>query len=411
MKVETIAVFAPGAANRAWPGQIVRDEALGLLAIAGPSGTLEAHRAASRIALDAFHAHIIRNKDILRRFKSTPTSGLRDRMLDIVNEAFRRTAHETFAFARRHEGVTLAFDILLIAGKEAFIGHVGDGRVYLVRRGILHRLTVDHTDTSTTPTTRRRSLGPRPSVAIETLCMELSSGDRFVLCTHGLTDRMEEDDLLKAIDNGPLPNLVNRLSISLPQVPIVAAAAGIGELDTSDGGSKRLSILEPMPLFTHCSATELRQVARATHPRRFSTGAVLFHQGDAGSEFFLVIDGRIRIERDGLHIVTLGPGSNFGEMAMLDDPTRSATAIATRPTELLVVKKEAFFALLRGNPALAVKILWNMLLTLSSNLRRSTAQLADATGDGGVPRPPTADQPLDTTQLDPLEMEDTISGE
>ena len=352
-----------------------------------------------------------RNADILRRFRSTATPGLRDRILQVLGEGLRRAAHETFAFARRHDNLTVSLDVLLIVGKEAFIAHVGDGRAYLIRRGILHQLTVDHVDPSTTPHTLLHALGPRPAAHVETLCMEIANGDRFLVASVSLWGALAEKDLLHAIINGPPRELVRRLAIPLPQHPLVAATAVVGDPAAQDTETELLRILAPMPLFMHCTDVQLRQVAQATHPRRFGMGTVLFHQGDPGAELYLVIEGKIRIERDGQHIVTIGPGSNFGEMAMLDEPLRSATAVVQQPCELLVIKKEAFFSLLRGNPLLAVKILWNMLLTLSSNLRRSTALLAEVTGDATVPRPPTPDQPLELGNIYPEDFTETLSGE
>lgn len=411
MKLETTAVFAPGPTNSAWPGQILRDDALGLLVTVGPSGVLEPDRAATRIAVDALHAHLVRNRDIVRRFRVAPTRGMRDQLLTTLNDAMKRAAHETFAFARRYDNIELSLDLVLLVGREAFISHVGDGRVYLARRGIMHQLTVDHTDPSTRPPRRLRSMGPRPGVKAETLCLELAEGDRFLLCTSSLIRRIDDDRLLAILTTGGISRLGQRLGIPLPQTPLIAAAAAVGDAAPGETGGRRLAILAPMPLFAHCTDTELRLIAQATHPRRFSTGSVLFHQGDRGSELYLVIDGKIRIERDGQHIVSLGPGSNFGEMAMLDEPIRSATAIAERPAELLVVSKDAFFSLLRAHPHLAVKILWNMLLTLSSNLRRSTKLLAEITGDNAMPRPPTSDQPLESPTDEEQDLLDTFSGE
>jgi CRP-like cAMP-binding protein len=132
-----------------------------------------------------------------------------------------------------------------------------------------------------------------------------------------------------------------------------------------------------MPLFAHCTEKELRAVAQATRPRTLSAGTVLFEQGQPGTELFLVISGAIDIVKGERTIVTLGPGSTFGEMAMLDEPHRSATARIARDAELMVIPRDAFFAMLKGNPMLAVKVLWNMLLRLSSNLRTTSARLAE----------------------------------
>ena len=378
-------------------GTVACDAALRLMVRASPARSGPHDRAAGQLACDTVHRVVEQGADVVRRFSRTPTPALRERVLALMEDAFHRAAQEVFAFARRHDGVEVSLDAVLLSHRDVFVSHVGAGRTYLARRGILHQLTVDHVDTGSSPPRLRRALGPRPSVRPESLCMEVADGDRFVCMTDAQSQSNAEEVLLRALISGPLRELARRIDLGVE--PVVAM--GVGDTDVNDLGAQRLAILAPMPLFTHCSERQLRQVARATHPRRMGTGAVLFHQGDRGEDLFLVISGRIRIERDGQHIVSIGPGSNFGEMAMLDQPIRSATAIASEPSELLVIKKEAFFSLLRGQSQLAVKILWNMALTLSANLRKSTERIAEITGDAHVPRPPTSDQPLEQDYYDP----------
>jgi CRP-like cAMP-binding protein len=132
-----------------------------------------------------------------------------------------------------------------------------------------------------------------------------------------------------------------------------------------------------MPLFTHCTERELRIVAQATNPRTFPAGAVLFEEGQPGNEVFLVISGLVDVVKGGKVIAQLGPGSTLGEMAMLDEPVRSAMARTLDQTELMVITRQSFFAMLRANPMLAVKILWNLNLRLSASLRQTSARLAE----------------------------------
>jgi serine/threonine protein phosphatase PrpC len=412
MQIATAALFQPGSgAVVGSPDQIRVDDESGLVAVADFVGEPEVGRVAARMALDGVSGHLSRHLDVLDRFRKHPTPALRERILALIEEGFARSSQEIFAFARRRAGLEVTLDVVLLLSSEAFVGHVGDGRVYLLRRGIVHQLSVDHVAAApievgpgldAAPSLTRslaRSLGPKPNVRVETMTMELMDGDRFVVAAADVGLRWSEQSLADAL-SGPLADLAGRVAKRAPGAGITAAVAQVGAHDAGDGGYARLAILQPMPLFAWCTEPELRQVAKSTHPRRFGRGAVLFHQGDPGNELYLLISGKVRIERDGQHIVTLGPGSNFGEMAMLDEPTRSATAIAEEPAELLIISKESFFPLLRGAPTLAVKILWNMLLTLSSNLRKTSARLAEATNDdNAVPRPPTPDQPMEVFDL------------
>ena len=91
---------------------------------------------------------------------------------------------------------------------------------------------------------------------------------------------------------------------------------------------------------------------------------------------YLVVAGQVAVTKDGRELVQLGPGANFGEMAMLDEPQRSATVIALEDTELLLITRDAFFKLLKRDPTLAVKVLWNMLLRLSAHLRATSEKLS-----------------------------------
>lgn len=385
MEIVTSSIFSPGdGAAEVYVDQSLIAPRTGLLAVADADGGSQEGRAAVRMALDTVRAHVERNDDVLDRFRRNPTPELRKRVLNIIEEGFARAAQEVYAFARRREGIHVTLDVALLLGSEAFIGHVGDGRVYLVRRGLVHQLTVDHgrqessgvfSEAGDVP----RSLGPEPHVRVESLCMELAAEDRFVVSTSHLHRAVPESILHSRLTGEHLDGLGPALKGDAAGSPLLGACAqlGSGEPFTPDSARSRLAILAPMPLFAHCTERELRAVAQATRPRTFVSGATIFEQGQPGTELFLVISGAIDIVKGTRTMVTLGPGSSFGEMAMLDEPSRSASARCAMDAELMVIPRDAFFAMLKGNPMLAVKVLWNMLLRLSSNLRQTSARLAE----------------------------------
>lgn len=399
MDLVTTTVFSPGIGPDAvWLDQMLVEPRLGLLAVAdAPSGG-EVGRAGIRIALDAARRHLERHGDVFDRFRAHPTAELRTRILEAIDEAFARAAQEVFAFARRHRGLLVTLDVVLLLEHEAFVGHVGDGRVYLVRRGLVHQLTIDHSrgdeavvfeqPAEAAPTedgvraggrTFMRALGPLPGVRVESMCMELMPEDRVAVCASQLPRVLSESALHGHLVGDELDVLAPSMMRSLGGRPAVAVVAqlGSGASTGPEGARTRLAVLAPIPLFAHCNERELRAIATATRPRWFEANRTVFRQGDAGEELFLVVSGRVRIERNGQTLVTLGPGSNFGEMSLLDERTRSATAVTAEPCELLVIHREAFYQLLRSNPTLATKILWNMLLRLSSNLRVTSSRLAE----------------------------------
>ena len=111
-------------------------------------------------------------------------------------------------------GMGTTFSALAMDGGSAYIAHVGDSRIYLVRRGSLMQLTLDHTLVEEmvlkgliTPREARvhpkrniitRALGTDPRVEIDLIQLELRPGDVFFLCSDGLTNHVPERDILRA---------------------------------------------------------------------------------------------------------------------------------------------------------------------------------------------------------------------
>ena len=112
------------------------------------------------------------------------------------------------------------------------------------------------------------------------------------------------------------------------------------------------------------------------------SGQVVFREGDDGVEMYIIESGSIdivRSSRGAEPLATLGPGDFFGEMAILEDQPRFATAIARAPTKLLRIDRAAFPGVIAGNVEIAIRI----MRKLAGRLRRSESRAAEAT----VPNP------------------------
>jgi CRP/FNR family cyclic AMP-dependent transcriptional regulator len=106
----------------------------------------------------------------------------------------------------------------------------------------------------------------------------------------------------------------------------------------------------------------------------FDVGDVIFEEGSSGRELFVVLDGQIEIAKISgagkTVIVTLGKGEFFGEMAVIDGSSRSATAIAAAPnTRVMRINHARFVYLVSQQPAFALMI----MDALSKRLRASNA--------------------------------------
>jgi CRP-like cAMP-binding protein len=89
----------------------------------------------------------------------------------------------------------------------------------------------------------------------------------------------------------------------------------------------------------------------------FKAGSVIFREGDAARELFVVKSGQVRIQIGNRTITELGPDSIFGEMALIDNEPRSASAVAVTDVELVAVSEKQFLFLVGQTPYFALKVM------------------------------------------------------
>ena len=102
------------------------------------------------------------------------------------------------------------------------------------------------------------------------------------------------------------------------------------------GRDAKIRLLSGVALFSPCAKHELRRIAALVDEIEAPKGKVLTREGEAGYEFFVVVDGSATAKRRGRKVATIGPGSFFGELALLDQGPRAATVIAETDMQLLV---------------------------------------------------------------------------
>jgi signal transduction histidine kinase len=129
-------------------------------------------------------------------------------------------------------------------------------------------------------------------------------------------------------------------------------------------------VLESLHLFNNLAPDELQILRSITKERKIATGGEVFREGEPGDGLYFVKDGLVEIS--GLVNATarrvfsqLGPGEIFGEMAVIEQRPRSATATALKETEVYFIPRNEMLALLHRSPALA----FNLLQEISHRLR------------------------------------------
>jgi CRP/FNR family cyclic AMP-dependent transcriptional regulator len=119
----------------------------------------------------------------------------------------------------------------------------------------------------------------------------------------------------------------------------------------------KIQALKRAPLFEGLSRKELAQLARVSEDVEVESGNTLVREGETGHEFFVIIDGNVKITRKSRRVAKRGPGDFVGEIALLEDVPRTATVTAETPVRAFVLTGKDFRHLLDENPGVERKVL------------------------------------------------------
>lgn len=123
--------------------------------------------------------------------------------------------------------------------------------------------------------------------------------------------------------------------------------------------SKRqlVSSLAQVPLLAGLTRRELDHLAEGTEVVDVPAKAPVVVQEDHGEGVFVLLDGAARVVRNGRTVATLGPGSHFGELALLDPGPRTASVVTTEPSTLAILDAKHFRSAIRESPEMAERLL------------------------------------------------------
>ena len=136
-------------------------------------------------------------------------------------------------------------------------------------------------------------------------------------------------------------------------------------------------VLRTVPIFSELSDEDITSLAHLALRKRYPKDTVVFFENEEGDFFFTILEGRIKVTilgDDGREVIlsVLGRGDFFGEMALLDNEPRSATAIAVEDTELLSLHRNDFQSVLADNRS----IMSALIRILTARLRRANHQIS-----------------------------------
>lgn len=139
-------------------------------------------------------------------------------------------------------------------------------------------------------------------------------------------------------------------------------------------------VLRQVPLFGNMNAGELREFEKIIHRRSFKAGETIFWEGEPGVGMYIIQRGSVTISKyfsteERKVLALLQAGEFFGELALLDESPRSATAIAKEETKILGLFRPDLFSLLDRKPRLGNKFLFQLALIIGERLKYTNSEM------------------------------------
>jgi CRP/FNR family cyclic AMP-dependent transcriptional regulator len=132
-------------------------------------------------------------------------------------------------------------------------------------------------------------------------------------------------------------------------------------------------LLRLVPLFNGLTEGSFEAVAKLASEAEYAIGEELVRQGAPGDSFFIMVNGRARVDRDGKTLGELGPGDFLGEIALIDGSPRTATVTALDPIQAFVIQRDGFLELIDRIPAFRLDV----LSCLSQRIRATVSDPLD----------------------------------
>ncbi|MBF8261119.1 MAG: cAMP-binding protein [candidate division NC10 bacterium] len=143
---------------------------------------------------------------------------------------------------------------------------------------------------------------------------------------------------------------------------------------------RRLDLLGKVPLFAGMSRHQLGKLLVKLFEKEYAPGETIFLEGEPGKALFIVLDGMVSIFHSGHgaeeRVTSLARGAYFGELALIDDLPRSASARADEQSALLILYKSHFDDLIEGHSTIAIRVMGNLLKALAGYVRAAHARSA-----------------------------------
>ncbi len=374
-------------------------EEFGVFVVADGVGGRKAGELASAITVNTFQAYAPTMKATVDAFAANPSRETRLAVLSLLDQACNAASRRVYesAASTGRQGMTTTLVAAVVGGGAAFLCHVGDSRIYLLRNGALRQVTEDHsminelirqgTMTAEEANNTRyrnvitRAIGLYPTVRTDTLHLELLDGDRLLLCSDGLSDMVEDEDMATMLGLPKVPAAVDALLQAALDAGgrdnVTVVAIEPEALLQAETVAARARAMENLFLFGDLPDHARLRVGRIVSERFVAPGEVVMRQGEPGDTLFVIVQGQFSVRINGAEVAVAEAGEHFGELALVDEEPRSADIIAKGFGHLIGIDRAALQEFCIVEPGLGNVMLWRLLNTLGHRLRAANQKLID----------------------------------
>jgi serine/threonine protein phosphatase PrpC len=400
MDVQFWAATDPGQLRDHNEDNYLVDKRLKLFIVCDGMGGHAAGEVASALSVKTTREVIASSPGIIEDLQKDPQSPHhREAVLSLLEHAVKEACALVFSAAEgdtERGGMGTTCSLLLVCGGHAFVAHVGDSRIYMLRDGETTQLTEDHSllnemirqgraqegDQIPNQHAVTRAVGVRATVDVDTMDFELRPNDRFIMCSDGLCGYFEDDetiiDLMTRGDaKGVADSCIDFANDSGGKDNITVIALEIEEGDAPEAVEVRdvIDILGDTDVFENLSYRELVELASLGRTIELQPDTMVVEKGEKVGDLIMVQSGSLAVENDGRNVALVEPGASIGELALVGEYPAAASYIAVEPTELFVIPREKLLAAFRRKERLGTRVLWNFLKTYAGRLRRVPIEL------------------------------------
>lgn len=378
---------------------IYSDSEKRIFAIADGVGGRNHGEVAAAIAIETIKQKTDQICGVVDNFVRDPDRKNQNAVLEFLDDLYQCASHQVFeeAETKGQHGMVTTLVAAFVGGGAVFLSHAGDSRAYLLRNEQLIQLTEDHSlinelmhnsqmDAATACKQRYRNvivrgIGIRPNVKPDLVTIDILPGDRFILCSDGLSDVVAANKILECLTVGSPADATRALVNAAldaggkDNVSVVTFDPQTTPMD--EAAMARATIMSQLFLFEGLPFASRAKVSRLVQEIPVIPGQNVVKQGSTGQALYVVTQGHFNVERNGVFLTTLGPGDHFGELSLVDAKPRSATVIAKEYGNLIMIDRSALDYFCQKEPELGNHILWRILETVSYRLRDSNVRLTD----------------------------------